>query len=140
MTNFKQTVKYEIVLGLLTNDLYDKLPNVTMASISQFHDAKRKWQQYAKEFYNENGIYISAIANMSDAVYNEEWGCPMCGEFTVTFHCTANPEFVKDLELYEKGILYITKKLKREFKQHTVTITKLPAEICYLTDEDNLEE
>ena len=58
----------------------------------------------------------------------------------MSFHCTANPEFIKDFNKYEEGVLYITKRLKRDFEQHTVTMTKLPSSVCYLTDEDNLEE
>lgn len=135
MASFKESVKYEVVIGV-PDDLY--LPKIGMTDfIDRIIDA---WQQYAKEFYDSNDVYVSSIAILGKAIYNKDWGCPDHGERILSFHCTANPEFIKDLNKYEEGILYITKRLKRDFSQHTITITKLPADICYLTDEDNLEE
>lgn len=131
MENFNQSIKYEIVLGL-------EIDHDTITI--DYNKAREKWQEYAKEFYDLNYVYVSAISVDSRALYNIEWGCPNGGEYTMTFHCTANPEFIKDLDKYEEGVLYITKRLKRDFKQHTITITKMPVTVCYLTDEDNLEE
>lgn len=130
MRNFKQSAKYEIVIGLIAD-----------APISPFsvEYVQYLWQRYAEKFYDENGIYVSAIAVFGHAVYHTEWGCPTSGEQCLTFHCTANPEFIKDLEKYEEGVLYITKRLKRELNQQTITITKLPADICYLTTKDDIE-
>jgi CRISPR/Cas system-associated protein Cas7 (RAMP superfamily) len=140
---FVESVKYEVVLGLEKDNerLTVQLKNVDLTSfiINRTNKAKEMWQKYAKEFYDTTGIYVSAICEKTRAIYNTEWGCPKDGEFTISFHCTANPEFIKDFNKYEEGVLYITKRLKRDFEQHTVTITKIPASVCYLTDEDNLE-
>lgn len=134
----KPTEKYEVVLGI---------PNTTVIingePIHNKYIANKMWMQYAKEYFDETGVYVSAIANEGLALYNEEWGCPKYGEFVITFNCTANREFIKELYPYEKGVIYITKKLKKYFDQHTVTITRIDTygtSVCYLTDKDNEEE
>lgn len=124
----RSTVKYEVLVGVpdgmpITNDIFFK------------DDIRAAWQKYAKEFYDKTNVYVSAITMFGRAIYRTEWGCPHCGESVISFHCTANPEFIKDLNLYKEGVLYISKKLKKEFGQHTITITQLPAGIFYLTDE-----
>ena len=91
--SFKPTVKYEIVFGLVDGE------NNTR-SYSEF-DFKKFWMRRAKKFFDEHGVYVSAIAYYSDALYNEEWGCPSTGEPSIVFHCTANPEFIKYMEKYE---------------------------------------
>lgn len=88
-------------------------------------------------FFEKSGIYISAISTEGRAIYKKEWGCPLHGERIITFHCTANINFINDLDLYKDGILYITKKLKKDFKQHTITITVIPSDIIYLSGEEN---
>ena len=127
---FKPTIKYEIVVGLLNH-----VNGYTTAEAVQ-----QAWQEYAKQFYEKNDVYVSAIANVGSAVYHRDWGCPFRGEPSITFNCTANPEFIKDMCLYEEGVLYISMMLKEHFYQNTVTITKLPSYICYLSDKDNEEE
>lgn len=134
MAEFKQSVKYEVVIGLTADPIPDEI-TIFSTDNMQYH-----WQVYAEEFFNKNDVFVSAIATFGYAIYHHEWGCPVIGEQCLTFHCTANPEFIKDLDVYEKGVIYITKKLKKRFRQHTITITKLPADICYLTDKDNEEE
>ena len=132
----KQTEKYEVVVGvpddLFVNGKYeDNLEKVI-----------DKWQEFAKLYYEDTDIYVSAIAISGKAVYNADWGCPPHGERVFAFHCTANREFIKsenDLRLYEKGVLYIAKKLKKEFNQSTITITKLSSLGCkvyYMTNEN----
>ena len=127
---FKPTVKYEVVFG----DAGDTYANGGIVSNSKLY--RSKWMEYAGEYFDETGTYISAIANEGYALYNEEWGCPLLGEETITFNCTANPEFIKDMELYEAGVLYITNKLKEFFKQSTVTITKLESTVKYITNSE----
>ena len=131
---FKYTLKYEVVIGLTVDPDPDEL-NTFIIDNMQYH-----WQKYAEEFFNKTNVFVSAIAIFGHAIYHHEWGCPPSGEQCLTFHCTANPEFIKDLEMYEEGVLYIAKKMKKYFRQHTITITKLPATINYLTDDDNEEE
>lgn len=130
MKSFVPTTKYEIVVGLI-----NEVDGYTACNIVQ-----QAWQTIAKEFYEMTGIYVSAIANFGHAVYHRDWGCPLRGEETVTFNCTANRVFIEDMEKYEEGVFYITKKLKKQFHQHTITITKISSEVCYLTDEDNEDE
>ena len=125
-----KSVKYEVVLGL---PLHSNVINGRMVLCEEI--AMRAWMKYAKEYYMETNVYVSAIANAGYALYHDDWGCPKSGEEVVTFNCTANRVFVKDLDVYEKGVLYIAEKLKERFKQDTVTITRLDADIYYLTSE-----
>ena len=138
----KPTVKYEVVVGV--PDDYDTLvPELNVKTINglqclvqpvftgknkmicQLDEMRSAWKKYAKEFYEANDIYVSAIAIPGRALYHEDWGCPENGERVLSFHCTANPEFIKDLHMYEEGIQYIAKKLKKEFKQHRYSRFKL---------------
>lgn len=131
MSKFKETVKYEVVLGLPEND------PIINGRITKNEDiAKDMWNTYAKEYYSKTDVYVSAIANEGHAIYNDEWGCPKYGERVITFNCTANRTFIKDLSKYEEGIVYITTKLKEYFKQSTVTITKINSEVLYLSDNN----
>ena len=127
----EKTVKFEVVIGVPE----DKFVN------GKWQDQSKvmidKWQEYAKEYYDATDIYVSAIAIEGRAIYHKAWGCPDGGERTLTFNCTANREFITDLELYIRGIDYITAKMKKEFNQHTITMTELNAHIHYFTDEDN---
>ena len=111
-------------------------PKLNNGTIDKIYES---WKKYAKEFFDNNDIYVSAIAIPGKALYHNDWGCPIGGERVISFNCTANPEFIKDYNKYEEGVLYITKKLKKEFQQHTITITKIPSSVFYLTDE-NMEE
>ena len=135
MKAFKPTIKYEIVIGLDCEP--DNNSNRRFTISAEY--VRYAWQKYAKDFYEENNVYVSSISLFGYALYHTDWGCPYEGEQCLSFHCTANPEFVKDMDMYEKGLLYIVKKLKKEFDQHTITITKIPSEVLYLTDEDNEE-
>lgn len=129
---FKPSIKYEVVLGLIEGyelkDIADLDFNVDAALI--------KWKEYALEYFKLTDVYVSAVATKSDVLYNEDWGCPKYGEPVIKFECTMNPEFIKDEDVYEEGVVYITKKLQEYFNQSTVTITKLPAGICYLKKEN----
>lgn len=144
---FIPSVKYEVVLGVLEgyDDLQwapDRIDNPNIPGINfdepSILDSLEKWKEYALEYFNLYNTYVSAVAiPHTYAVYNEEWGCPVYGEPVVVFHCTMNPEFIRDANLYELGVVYIAEKLMKFFKQSTVTITKLPAGVCYLKKEEN---
>lgn len=127
----EKTVKFEVVIGV-PDDKFVNGKNQDQAKLMI-----NKWQEYAKEYYDATDVYVSAIANEGRAIYHKAWGCPDGGERTLTFNCTANREFITDLELYIRGIDYIVAKLKKEFNQHTVTMTELNALVHYFTDEDN---
>jgi hypothetical protein len=149
MIKFVPTVKYEVVIGVpkkrVRNPLLETIEKPTirnrpkMVDVSTHGDMIKDWMTFAKEYYEKTDTYVSSIATDSKALYNSAWGCPTFGEETLTFNCTANPTFIKDMDLYEKGIFYITGKLKEKYEQHTITITKLNSHICYLTDEENEE-
>jgi hypothetical protein len=145
MTEFKESVKYEVVIGVPDNievPVFAEFNGVAMVrewrKVEFLDEMKLRWQEHARIFNEENDVYVSAIATPGHAIYHKDWGCPPYGERVIVFHCTANPEFIKDMDKYEEGVLYITKMLKADYAQHTITITKLPAIICYLTDEDNI--
>ena len=126
-----ETEKYEVVIGI-ENDI-----TVSRMIEREIEKMIKSWQKHAKEYFDKTGIYVSAIVNEGRAIYNEDWGCPDGGERTLTFNCTRNPKFIEDDNMYRMGIYYITSNLKKEFKQHTITITKMNAEIDYITDDDN---
>lgn len=125
---FKESVKYEIVMGLLEGYDFDDL----MDFDNYIKIALYKWKEFALDYYCIADVYVSAVAHTANVLYNEAWGCPEYGEPVIKFDCTMNPEFIKDEKVYEDGVLYITKRLQEYFNQSTVTITKLPASICYI--------
>ncbi|RFU67924.1 hypothetical protein D0469_13475 [Peribacillus saganii] len=84
--------------------------------------AVQAWQEVAEELYGKKGIYVSAIAHKSKAVYRREWGCPAGGEDTVTFTASTNPEYNSDVEVWKEAVENITKKMKDLLKQDTVTL------------------
>lgn len=133
MSFIAETEKHEVVIGVPN----DKFTNGKWQDQSDL--MIDKWQEYAEKYYDKTGIYISAIVNEGLAIYNEDWGCPDGGERTLTFNCTRNPKFIEDKYEYQRGIHYIVANLKKEFKQHTITITSMYAGtgIKYITDEDN---
>ena len=129
--NSLYTIKYEVVIGVPDDEF------VNCRRESQVDKMIAKWQEAAKNYYEKTEVYVSAIVNEGKAIYNKDWGCPDGGERTLTFNCTANTNFIKDLELYETGIHYIAGILKKYFNQSTITITKIKSNIQYITDEDN---
>lgn len=137
MPRIYETVKFEVVIGVpddkFINGKYeDNIYNIE----DNIYNINKAWMKYAKEFYEKTQIYVSAISVNGKALYNSDWGCPPEGERTITFNCTANRFFIDDLYTYEEGVLYIAEKLKEEFKQHTITITKIPSYIWYYADEE----
>ncbi|WP_108670610.1 hypothetical protein [Peribacillus acanthi] len=94
--------------------------------------ASTGWQRIAAQVYKESGIYISAIANESKAIYHTEWDCPVGGEDTVTFTTSANREYVNSLEAWKDAVLTVTKRLKEEFEQYTVTVEFESITLVYL--------
>ncbi|WP_035323047.1 hypothetical protein [Peribacillus kribbensis] len=84
--------------------------------------AAEAWQRLAAELYEETQIYVSAAAHQSKTVYHTKWGCPQGGEDTVTFTASANHEYVKDINAWKEAVITLTKRIKSEFGQDTVTI------------------
>ena len=133
MSFIAYTEKHEVVIGI-ENDI-----TVNRMIEREIEKMIKSWQKHAKEYFDKTGVYVSAIVNEGRAIYNEDWGCPDGGERTLTFNCTRNPKFIEDRYEYQRGIHYIVANLKKEFNQHTITITSMYAGtgIMYITDEDN---
>lgn len=95
-------------------------------------EINKLWQDEAEIIYKSDGIYISAIANYSYAVYSKNWGCPESGEKTVSFSGSANPEFINDINKWKETVLKICRKMKEELRQSTITVEFVNCEIFYL--------
>lgn len=137
----EETVKFEVVVAI--PDIGN--PIVNDKRLSKLDIASRAWKTFAKKFYEKTDVYVSAIVNEGRALYLKEWGCPSDGEYTVTYNCTMNPNFINGLAKYEyeNGVIWIAKQLKKHFKQHTVSITKIDSKgtfMEYLTDDNCKEE
>ena len=65
--NINETIKYEVVIGVPD----DEFRNGKLQSTIDI--MKDKWQEYAKKYFDETGIYVSAIAVEGRAIYNKEW-------------------------------------------------------------------
>lgn len=131
MSFIADTEKYEVVIGI-ENDI-----TVNRMIEREIEKMIKSWKKHAKEYFDKTGVYVSAIVNEGRAIYNEDWGCPDGGERVLTFNCTRNPKYIENDSAYKIGIFYIVFCLKKEFNQHTITITALNADISYITDEDN---
>lgn len=134
---FRESVKYEVVVAIPDDLCTCTVNGVAVDAYSQMN---KMWIQFATEYFERTDVFVSAISNKGAALYHHSWGCPEYGERVVTFNCTANKEFIKDMDLYEKGIIYITNKFKEALKQHTITITRLKSDVLYMTDSDNKME
>lgn len=133
MSFIADTEKHEVVIGIENNIIVNRMIE------REIEKMIKSWQKHAKEYFNKTGVYVSAIVNEGRAIYNEDWGCPDGGERVLTFNCTRNPKFIEDKYEYQRGIHYIVANLKKEFNQHTITITSMymGTGIMYITDEDN---
>lgn len=91
------------------------------------------WAEVAEKVFNETGIYVSATIVESRTIYHQDWGCPKGGEVTATCFGSANPNFVTDMAAWKEAVIMITKKLKKDFKQSTVTVEFNEIDHVYLT-------
>ena len=92
------------------------------------------WQDEALKEMNNSGIYISAIINYSQSLYNTEWGCPIGGEPTYTLEGSRNPQFCKDDKAWKQSVRNVIKAVKEHFKQSTITLNFREVEQEYITD------
>ena len=123
----KKTLRFEIVTGVQSG--YKKLNRDT----NNYETiVGRLWQQNAKDLYDKNNIYISAVIKPSYTVYHQEWGCPNGGERTVVITGVANNEFIDDIETWKDSVLTLAKDLKRQLKQSTMTCEFMETELHYL--------
>ncbi len=132
MEKQNSTVKYEVVIGINTDGSM-----INGRRVSPYEECNSRWISEANKVYEETGVYVSAISIDGFALYNKDWGCPSYGEYVVVFNCTPNTiEFIKDLDLYEECLMRIVRKLKEIYDQSTITITKIPSNIIYMSGEN----
>ncbi len=80
------------------------------------------WQDEALIENSKSGIYVSAVINYSQAIYNVDWGCPIGGEPTFTLEGSRNAKFCTDENAWKKSVRNIVMAVKDYFKQSTVTL------------------
>ncbi|MTI84296.1 MAG: hypothetical protein FH756_10405 [Firmicutes bacterium] len=90
-----------------------------------------KWQEAAKEIFNDQKIYISAVVSGEDdrIVYDTAMGCPVGGEHVVQIRGTRNPEIDKDN--WKKAVLDVVKRVKDKLDQSTVAVEFFKVELFY---------
>ena len=72
-----KTLRFEIVTGINKGYFHTNSQSESLDLVGEI------WQKIAKEEFEKNNIYISAVIKPSKTIYNEEWGCPQKGEETV---------------------------------------------------------
>jgi hypothetical protein len=115
-----------------------KFVSIMGVNASYFHNNEadndksiyRVWQKIAKEYYDENDVYISANINKVKTIYNEEWGCPVGGEDTYEISGVCNPEFT-EYSNWESAVHYIVKRDKDFYKQSTCTLEFIDCDLYY---------
>ena len=126
-----KTLSFRIAVGVVEGYFH----NVKgVAESALVYKVSELWQELAREEYNKSFIYVSAVAQPGAVIYNQEWGCPTGGESIVVLSGSANPTFVKDLDVWKNVVIELGKKLKKELKQTTLTIEFFEADLVYLTD------
>ena len=94
----------------------------------------QRYRKVALDVEKKSGVYISAVIIPSRTIYKEEWGCPAEGEYTYTLSGSCNPAF-SDLKEYKEALLELTKGLRSEFKQSTLLVEIVPAEVHYIRED-----
>lgn len=88
------------------------------------------------EVEEETEIYISGFISQGQTIYKDIWGCPIGGETTLKYESSMNPNFIiKDEKEWKEAVITLANKLKKHFKQSTVTCEFLPSELIYLTNK-----
>ena len=123
MINYN-SIKWIISMGV--NSGYDLSDQVRMP----IEDIIQRYRNVAQEVEEISGVYISAVIFPSRTIYKEEWGCPAEGEYTYTLSGSCNPAF-SDVEKYKQALLELVKKLRIEFRQSTLLLETVPAEVYY---------
>jgi hypothetical protein len=91
-----KTVKAKIVIGVNKGYGHNNKLDFNEKNIGYY------WQVIANKVFIESNVYVSAVIQKSTTVYNTKWGCPSGGEDTFNIECTANPEFIKNIEEWKK--------------------------------------
>lgn len=120
-----KTLRFEIVTGINKGYFHTNSQSESLDLVGEI------WQKIAKEEFEKNNIYISAVIKSSKTIYNEEWGCPQKGEETVVLTGVANKEFVYDVEKWKDTVIKLAKELKKQLKQSTLTCEFIETELYY---------
>ena len=83
----------------------------------------------------ETGIFISGFVSQGHTLYKSEWGCPEGGETTLKFESSMNPEFVEDIVKWRESVTNLAYKIKKHFKQSTLTCEFSITNLLYLKGE-----
>ena len=126
-----KTLSFRITVGV-AEGYFHNLSGV--AENALVHKVSELWQKIAKEEFDKSEIYVSAVAQPGSVIYHTQWGCPQGGESVVVLSGSANPTFVKDLDVWKNVVIELGKKLKKELKQTTLTIEFQETDLVYLTD------
>ncbi|WP_373899455.1 hypothetical protein ACER0A_001320 [Haloimpatiens sp. FM7315] len=89
-------------------------------------------QRISKDIYKKNGVYLSAVINVSKTIYKVELGCPKSGEDTINITGIASREYARDLDLWKESVLEFAKELKAKLKQNSITCEFNKIELYYL--------
>lgn len=119
-----KTLKCTAVLGTCRGESLEKFSYDLMRVL---HDANKRF----------NREFISFNVTRSYTCYKKEWGCPEGGEPTFNLEAVANPEFVKDLELWRADCIQYLTDLKQIYQQSTVSIQFEDVDFVYLTNKSS---
>lgn len=123
------TVKWFMMIG--TNSGYDLSGQVVMPA-DEFSDLFRA---VAEGVYAETGVYISAVAHASRALYRAEWGCPAGGEFSYTVTGCCNPLYTS-VDDYLSALEQVVRRMKARLRQTALYVEVVPAHCDYYNYEE----
>ena len=123
------SIKWTITLGVESGYELEDQQQVPVDEVVM------RYQKVADLVEGKTGVYISSVINPSRTIYKAEWGCPKGGEYTYSLSGSCNPTF-SDVEKYKDALLLLVKELRAEFKQSTLLLEMVPAEVYYDREEE----
>lgn len=129
-----EVFKYEAIFGIAPG--YNNNVSNDFDVVKYFSEI---WSRQAKRCFDETGVYISAVISECNVVYNVDWGCPEGGERCVKIECCPNPAFMEsreDVVKYQDALYSIILRVKKELKQETVSMQKIPVSNYYYYKKD----
>lgn len=91
-------------------------------------------KELLEEVESETGVYVSGVLIKNQALYKNEWKCPMGGEVTFTYMGDRNNNFCHDDEAYRKAVILLANKIKKEYKQEEVIVSFTVSDLVYIDD------
>lgn len=132
----RETEIYNIALGLIKgykpDDNIDVTPfgnvvNKTNPDDSNSNiekvDIIKKIRKCVDNTEEKTGICLSLKINEAMVLYKHDWGCPESGEPVYDISIIRNDKFNPAEEQFKYAVKILTRLLKEEFKQSTVTLT-----------------